>query len=567
MLDIRCFEQYKNQGRRTYLPIPFLLSSRGFGVWVESSRWMQFDLAATHPEQWSVEADVGPDATLCLHWLEGDDPYDIVAQFTRLTGPATLPPSWAFGLWMSGNEWNSQARIQEEVESSLAHGIAPSVIVIEAWSDETTFYIWNDATYASRPGATAFRYQDFTFPVDGKWPDPKAMIEWLHAHDIRVLLWQIPVLTASDGANAQHENDRAHFLQCGFAVADADGSPHQIRPFWFRGGEIWDVTNAAARKWWLDKRAYLIEDLGIDGFKTDGGEHLWGAQTQFADGRRGDELWNEYPKLYAEAYFELANRGRLSSKKGACQALTFSRSGFTGSQQAPAHWAGDENSTWTAYRHSILAGLAAGVSGILFWGWDYGGFSGEIPSAELYLRAMAMATFCPIMQYHAEYNAHRTPNRDRTPWNIQARTGDERVVPTARHFANLRYNLLPYIWQEAQYAAQTGQPMMRSVQIYDAAAGCYDYFFGRDLLVSPVVAPEIMHTSLSLPAGEWHDFWNGRVYAGKRRIQIETPINQIPLRAGSDIPVNLGPTMVLGQATETRPELAVMANHHLVFAS
>src|SRR5690606_38311546 len=119
-----------------------------------------------------------------------------------------------------------------------------------------------------------------------------------------------------------------------------DGSLHKVRPFWFRNGWLWDVTNPAARDWWLGKREYLLRDVGIDGFKTDGGEHLWSTEVVFADGRKGDEVWNEYPQLYTEAYYTFANQHR--------EALTFSRAGFTGSQKSPAHWAGDENSTWDA---------------------------------------------------------------------------------------------------------------------------------------------------------------------------------------------------------------------------
>ncbi|MCY7405583.1 MAG: hypothetical protein LH475_13345 [Cryobacterium sp.] len=54
------------------------------------------------------------------------------------------------------------------------------------------------------------------------------------------------------------------------------------------------------------------------------------------------------------------------------------------------------------------------------------GFAGEIPDAELYLQAMAASAFVPIMQYHSEFNHHRTPSVDRTPWNIAERTGDDR---------------------------------------------------------------------------------------------------------------------------------------------
>jgi len=74
ILDVRCYEQYKSQGKRTYLPIPFLLSSQGYGLYVRSNRWMQFDLAATQADQWVLEADLGPDETLDLTWFTGASP-------------------------------------------------------------------------------------------------------------------------------------------------------------------------------------------------------------------------------------------------------------------------------------------------------------------------------------------------------------------------------------------------------------------------------------------------------------------------------------------------------------
>lgn len=530
ILDVRCYEQYKNQGKRTYMPIPFLLSSAGYAVHVASSRWMQFDLAATNPQTWTLVADLGPDQSLCLNWFIDPDPLVSIARFARTTGPVLLPPEWSFGLWMSGNEWNSQARIIKEVQASLDLGIQPAVVVIEAWSDENTFYIWNDAEYIPKPGSEAFGYADFTFPLEGKWPDPKGMVDWLHANGIRILLWQIPVMKVPDPAHPQQDADRAHFEQAGFGVHEADGTLHRIRPFWFRGGYIWDPTNAAERDWWFSKRAYLLDEVGIDGFKTDGGEHLWGADTRFADGRLGEEVWNEYPRLYTEAYYDFANRHR--------EAITFSRAGFTGSQRSPLHWAGDENSTWDAYRHSIFAGLSTSVSGVSFWGWDFGGFSGEVPGAELYLRAAAMAVFCPVFQYHSEYNAHRSPSHDRTPWNIQERSGDERVVPIFRQLAALRQRLTPYIWREAQHSAATGEPMMRALRLWHPQARDYDYFFGRDLLVSPVVEPGSTTQVLYLPPGTWTDFWSGAVHAGDQQIAVETPLDRIPVfvRAGAVLP-------------------------------
>jgi alpha-glucosidase (family GH31 glycosyl hydrolase) len=507
---------------------------------VQSSRYMQFDLAASAPDRWTLEADLGDDPALCLQWFTGGEPLDLIGRFAQQTGPVALPPAWAFGLWMSGNEWNTQRRIEQEVQTSLDLGIPPSVVVIEAWSDETTFYIWNDAQYTPRPGDQAFRYTDFTFPPEGKWPDPKAMVDWLHGHEVRLLLWQIPVIKVLEQPHAQHEADRAHVEQHQLVVQNADGTPHQIRPFWFRGGYLWDVTKPEARDWWLNKRAYLLDDLGIDGFKTDGGEHLWGSEVRFADGRRGDELWNEYPRHYSEAYYSFARSKR--------DGLTFSRAGYTGSQRSPMHWAGDEHSTWEAFRHSILAGLSAGIAGIPFWGWDIGGFSGAIPSAELYLRSAAMAVFCPVMQYHSEYNAHRQPSHDRTPWNIAERSGDPRVVSIFRALVNMRRNLMPYIWQEAQHAAQTGQPMMRALRLSDSRASDYQYYFGRDLLVCPVVEPDLTVIQVYLPAGRWFSLWDRAVYEGGKTLTIAAPLEQLPVfvREGAAIPLRLEGGAALG---------------------
>jgi len=530
-VDVRCFEQYKTQyeGTRTYIPMPFFVSSRGYGLLVESLRYMAFDLAASAADTWTLEAETDENGTLEFVLYVNDDLLAITGMFCDYTGKPELPPDWAFGLWMSGNEWNSQARVVEEVNATLQHDIPATVLVIEAWSDEATFYIWNDAQYLPQMGAERFRYTDFTFPPDGKWTNPKAMIDWLHSLGIRIILWQVPAFKKADAPHAQHDADTAHFIESGYAVKDADGEPHRIRPFWFRGGMLWDVTNPDAREWWLGKRTYLLEDLHIDGFKTDGGEHLWGYDVQFADGRTGAELWNEYPLQYIKAYHEFAKQHNPDS-------LTFSRAGFTGAGRFPAHWAGDENSTWEAFRGSILAGLSAGISGVPFWGWDIGGFSGDIPSAELYLRAAAMAAFCPIMQYHAEYNAHQLPRRDRTPWNIAERTGDERVLPVFRKFVKLREQLMPYILKEAAHSAETGLPMMRALPlVYANDADCrafpYQYLFGRDLLVVPVTEPGAETWRVYLPVGEWTDYWTGDRIEGGQVITRGVALDVIPVYA------------------------------------
>ncbi len=422
-------------------PHTWLLSSQGYGFFVDTAERVQFDLAATDSTVWTADVPL-VDGHLRAHLFAAGSPLANLSAYSRLTGPAERPPDWIFGPWMSGNEWNTQAEVMRQIDLTADHDIPASVLVIEAWSDETTFYIWNGAQYDAQPSDQPLRYEDFSFSPDGPWPDPKGMVDELHRRGIRLVLWQIPILKHIDEPHAQHDMDLAMARERRYSLSHADGSPYNVRPIWFHDSLLLDPSNPEARDWWLAKRAYLLDDLGVDGFKTDGGEHLWNSDVVMANGAQGEAAINLYPNLYISMYHDMMRERGL-------EPLTFSRAGFTGIQALPCHWAGDENSTWPAFQASVLAGLNAALSGINFWGWDIGGFSGEIPDAELYVRGAAMAAFCPIMQYHSELNFHRQPSRDRTPWNIAERTGHPEVIDIYRHFAKLRLSLMPYLQAEA----------------------------------------------------------------------------------------------------------------------
>jgi alpha-D-xyloside xylohydrolase len=542
-LDTRVFDQYKNQGVRTYIPMPFFISSQGYGLYLHTNRQVFYDLAVENGEIWSYQAELGPQGELEYSLFTGK-PAEIIQSFTSITGKPKQPPAWVFGPWMSSNEWNRQSIVMEQVEKTLELNIPASVLVIEAWSDENTFYIWNDAQYAQRPSEEVFSYADFTFPEDGRWPDPKAMVDELHRQGIKLVLWQIPVYRALEEPLPQHVADQAYALEHGYCVRHPDGSPYKVRSSWFNDSLVLDATNPEALEWWLSKRAYLLEELGIDGFKTDGGEHIWGRDLVFSSGMRGDEVWNLFPNLYVGAYHDF-----VSSKRNG-QGVTFSRAGFTGAQAYPCHWAGDENSTWEAFRVSIRCGLNIGISGVPFWGWDIGGFSGEVPSAELYLRSTAMAAFCPIMQYHSELTPEHGILRDRSPWNIAQRTGMPEVIDIYRMYAHLRQRLLPYIEAEATYCSETGEPMMRPLlldwpEIPETWGIADQYSFGRALLVAPVVEPGAKERRLYLPPGEWRDLWDGTLSKGGCWITRQAPLSLIPVFQRLDRPF-----LDIGQLTE-----------------
>jgi alpha-glucosidase (family GH31 glycosyl hydrolase) len=362
------------------------------------------------------------------------------------------------------------------------------------------------------------------------------MVDELHDRDIRVHLWQIPLIKMRPHPEGQAKADAAAAIRENAVIRELapDGSlrPYRNRGWWFPLGLMPDLTDERAARWWTDKRRYLVEEVGIDGFKTDGGEHAWGSDLVYLDGRRGDEKNNTFPVAYAKAY------GDLLESAGKAP-VTFSRAGFTGSQGHGAFWAGDENSTWQAFRWSMLAGLSAAASGIVYWGWDLAGFSGDVPESELYLRAAAASAFVPIMQYHSEFNHHQLPSRDRTPWNIAERSGDPRVLGVFRVFAELRERLVPYLAEQAGVTIATSRPLMRPLYFdHPLLSGVWEaepqWMLGDDLLVAPVLEAGSTVWPVLLPEGQWENAWTGETVSGPVTVDVEAPIDRIPVFIRAD---------------------------------
>jgi alpha-glucosidase (family GH31 glycosyl hydrolase) len=544
ILDAVVFEQYKQQGARTYLPSPFAVvaGGEGWGFHVRTSRRTWFDVGHTATDRLAVEVATAPDEPRLEVRLYDGPPAAVLAAHLDEVGSPKLPPAWIFRPWMSGNEWNTQARVLAEVERSVELGIPVGVVVIEAWSDESTFTAFRDARYDVRPDGAPLSLADFEFPADGAWPDPAGMVARLHELGVKVLLWQIPLVTTDRGDDGQVAADAATMIERRYCVAEGAGAPYHNRGWWFPGALLPDWTNPDAVDWWLAKRRYLLTDVGVDGFKTDGGEHAWGDELRYADGSRGDRANNLYPLRYAEAYHRLLEDCGVDG-------VTFSRAGFTGAGRAPCHWAGDEDSTWEAFRASITAGLTAAASGVPFWGWDLAGFSGEIPSVELYLRATAMAALCPIMQYHSEFNHGRTPSNDRTPWNIAERHGDDRAIDLYRRFAVLRERLIPYLVAAAERTVASGMPLMRALcfdhpddpTIWDAPT---QYQLGDSVLVAPVCWEGLEELDIYLPAGSWVDAWTGSRHDGPAWVPRTVPWHEIPAYLRADRAQALRPAFV-----------------------
>lgn len=545
IIDCYVYNQYRDQGTRTYMPVPFYLSSLGYGLVVNTNRYTQFDIAHSLKDAMTIKIRLSDKEQSTSISVFFGTPKEVMESYTSKTGKPVLPPVWAFGPWMSSNNWDRDSLVRSEVEKTNQYQIPATVLVLEQWSDEATYYMFNDAQYEVKDDGGSHSYSEMKFPEWGRWPDPMGLFKHLHDNGLKVLLWQIPIKKyLNRQTHPQKDIDEKYMLENGYIVKKKDGTPYRMPEGWFKESLLMDFSNQEAKEWWFNKRKYLLE-IGVDGFKTDGGEFVFGDELVFADGKTGEEMRNLYPNDYIEAYYKFAT----DYKNG--DAMTFSRAGYMGAQNSPAHWAGDERSTFEAFKRSLAAGITSGMSGIPFWGWDLAGFNGDIPTAELFVRSSAMAAFCPIMQYHAESKGEF--NQDRTPWNLAERTNQDIAFEGYRFYANVRMNLLPYIWNEARKTSETGIPLMRSLFMENPedirGEGVFDqYYFGSSLLVAPVTEEGTTSRKVYFPEGTWFDFWSGKRIVGPAYEMIDSPLEHIPVfaKAGSVILTNVDQSHKLG---------------------
>jgi alpha-D-xyloside xylohydrolase len=506
----RVVEKFTHQGEQTYLPVPFFFTENGIGCLCKTSRDVEMDFTG----EAVLTQGTPPSGLLTEFHLFLGKPGRILKQLHEQTGAPLLPPAWAFGLWISANGWNNDREVEAQLEALKRYDYPATVMVLEAWSDERTFYLWNDTAH---------------------WQNPEKTVKAVREAGLHLVLWQIPIIKYEwDGEpGKQLLSDEEFAIQNGYCVMQADGTPYRITEKWFHNSLLLDFTNPEAVKWWFSKREYLLK-MGVEGFKTDGGEFLFDRDCRLFDGSRGVEAHNLYPNQYIGAYRDFMNREGV-------EGVLFSRAGFSGAQTMPIHWAGDQLSLWSELKEQLSAGLSAGLSGIPFWSFDIGGFAGEMPSKELYLRATALAAFCPVMQWHAEPRKGQfektygdTFINDRSPWNMARQLGDEEILAVAVAFAKKRMEMHTYLYGEARHCAETSRPMMAHL-IYDFpddenVYGIEDEFMlGRRLLVAPLIDEGQSERVIYLPHGKWRDIYLHADYEGGGCMTYVCPLDRIPV--------------------------------------
>ena len=511
-----------------HVPVPLLISTNAWGIFVESWYPGAFDCAAWESTKVDIVFGTGEGSSdgFQFHLYAAEKPLDITKHYYTDTGDALLPARWGLGPVV----WKDEVTGQDEVEWDLD--------TIRALKLPTTAY-WIDRPYAS--GVNAFDFHP------DNYDDPQAMIDKAHDMGFRMMLWSTPYI--SSGKNGDKESSPTtealykHAKDNDFLV---DGV--LILNKW---GEPIDFTNPDAYAWFQGLiRQYT--DMGIEGFKLDYGEDIVIGMlgmdvldTQFFDGSTERTMHAKYQIFYHKIYAET-----LPSDGG----FLMARRGVWGDQKnVSVIWPGDLDANFAKHREpmadndgkivnmvgglpaSVIYGLTLGVSGFPFFGSDTGGYRHSPPGKELFARWAEQTALSSIMQVGNSSNT--------VPWDLESGYDlDQEFQDIYRKWATFHLRLWPYHWTYAKNIAVTGHPIQRPFGMAYPELGVHpddQYMFGDDLLVAPVVTQGAVERDVILPPGKWWDLDQDIAREGGQTITVSAPLDVLPLfmRQGAIVPL------------------------------
>ncbi|MEK4356626.1 alpha-xylosidase [Paenibacillus sp. FSL M7-1455] len=480
---------------QAYKNIPFYLSSKGYGVFVNNPGLVSFEVGSEKVSkvQFSVEGE-----KLGYLIVGGKTLRHVLQNYTALTGKPALPPAWTFGLWLTTSFTTDY---DEQTVMSFVDGMKER---------DLPLHVFHFDCFWMKP----LHWTDFEWD-EAVFPDPKGLLERLKAKGLKICVWINPYISEQSRLFDEGAS-RGYFLK------KRDGGVWQWDR-WQPGMAIVDFTNPEACRWYGDYLRELI-DMGVDSFKTDFGERI-PTDAVYFDGSDPHRMHNYYTQLYNRTVFEV-----LEEKLGKGEAALFARSATAGGQQFPVHWGGDCTANYDSMAESLRGGLSLGLSGFGFWSHDIGGFESTAP-ADVYMRWAAFG----LLSSHSRLHGNQSY---RVPWLF-----GEEAVEVMRFFTKLKCRLMPYLFGAAVDASVLGLPLMRAMVLeFPEDPGCRtldrQYMLGDSLLVAPVFS-EDGQVELYLPPGPWTSFLTGEKVQGGRWVTEQHGFMSLPLyvRPGSIIPV------------------------------
>ena len=484
---------------QSYKNIPFYLTNRGYGVFVNHPEKVSFEVGTEQVSK--VEFSV-PGESMEYFLINGPTMKEVLERYTSLTGKPSLPPQWTFGLWLSTSFTTNydEKTVMSFIDGMEERGIPLQVFHFDCfWMKD---FHWSDFVWDSRV-----------------FPDPEGMLSRIKAKGLKVCVWINSYI-------AQESCLFAEGMEKGYFVKRTNGDVWQW-DMWQPGMALVDFTNPAACKWFQDKLEVLL-DMGVDCFKTDFGERIPTEDVVYYDGSDPVKMHNYYTYLYNKTVYELLQR-----KRGKDDAVLFARSATAGGQKFPVHWGGDCWSNYEAMAESMRGGLSLTMSGFGYWSHDIGGFE-DTSTPDVYKRWAAFGLLSTHSRFHGSTSY-------RVPWAY-----DDEAVDVVRFFTKLKLSLTPYLYSSAVRTSRTGVPMMRSMVLeFENDPVCQyldrQYMLGDSLLVAPIFNDR-GEAYYYLPEGTWTNYLTGETVEGGVWRKEHHDYMSIPLwaRENTILPVNYG---------------------------
>jgi alpha-glucosidase len=498
-----------------YQTIPFYIGlQRGvaYGIFFDNSYRSYFDFGKSSQQRAWFGAEGGE---MNYYFFHGPSIKKILGRYADLTGHMPLPPLWALGNQQSRWSYYPDTMVEEVVNEYRKRDLPLDVVHL-------------DIDYMHG-------YRVFTFDKD-RFPDPKALTDKLASQGVKVVTIVDPgVKHPVDKNERYHAFDQG--LEKNYFQRRLNGDLFVPR-VWPGESVFVDYTMPEARRWWGDlHRVYT--DNGIAGIWNDMNE-----PSDFVDQTGKNQLdvvsydegeksthaknRNTFALLMSRATYEGLERLRPDRRP-----YVITRAAYAGIQRYATMWTGDTNSTWEALALIVPMFTSLGLSGEPFVGSDVGGFIGR-GNGELLVRSYQVSFLAPFCRNHKVIDGY-----DQEPWRFGKYYED-----IIRKYLKLRYALMPYLYTTLEEAHRTGVPPFRPLLLnYQDDPSTYNlddqFMVGNDLLVAPIVKPDVTRRLVYLPAGSWYDYWTNKKYAGGTMISVDAPLDVVPLfvRAGAMIPI------------------------------
>jgi alpha-D-xyloside xylohydrolase len=513
--------------------VPFMVTNHGYGIIWDNPSKTVIEPGFNEQTRWTSE--VGDRVSFFV--IAGNTMDEIYSGYRLLTGATPMLPKAAYGYIQCKQRYPSQDEVLAVAKGYRDRHLPADVIVV-------------DWFYYSKMGQMDF--------VPDKWPDPAAMNRQLHDMGFQTMISVWPRFT---------KGSRYYdfILNKGWFEHLADGTPTDGLPYDRAGSDI-DTTNPEAARWYWDTIRDNIISKGFDAIWADETEPDLPPNGSYFSVGPGTRYFNIYPLVHTGALYDGFRRDVKS------RALILSRDAYLGAQRnGTMFWSSDIYPTWDTLKRQIPTGLGFTASGIAYWTQDIGGWQylpkehhpahpplldpsdardnvgGYDDYPELYTRWFEYGAFLPIFRAHGSrlYNE---------VWSY-----GKQAEPILEKYLKLRYQLMPYIYSLGYNTYQTGAPYMRALfmdfpndpKVTDIRD---EYMFGPAFLVAPVTEQGETSRAVYLPAGaDWYNYWTNERFHGGQAIQVDAPIDTLPLfvRAGSIVP--------LGEPVESTNEVQKIA--------